>query len=262
MFRKIALILCLVLLVLPHGALHADDSTDEARAIALAAAHPRLAAYLAEVPNWYALAYNPEAMRQIWRVQFYAANHAAIASADVHLDKGRVYWLEVDYSHASQATQRKGREAALNFAKNHPDVRELLGAASDRYEAWIEYEAWRGTWAIYMWYAGDVVQVVLRFNSPNPFDFAEPELVGITFPELLTVEAWVSARQAQAITLAAAASQTAAALREHAGWQAEATPEGTPSSAVWRVTFRHGERTIAQTWVDLAKGAILRAEIP
>ncbi len=261
MFRKIALIVCLLLLVLPLGALRAEDSPEE-RAIALAAAHPRLAAYLAEVPNWYAFAYNPEAMPQIWRVQFYTANHAALANADVHLAKGRVYWLEVDYSHASPATQRKGQEAALNFARNHPDVRELLGEASDRYEAWIEYEGWRDTWAIYLWYAGDVVQVVLRFNSTNPFDFAAPELVGITFPELLTVEAWIGARQAQAITLAAAASQIAESLREHEGWQAEATPEGTPSSTVWRVTFRHGERIIAQTWVDLANAAVLRAEIP
>lgn len=262
MFRKIALILCLVLLVLPHGALHAQDNTNEARAIALAAAHPRLAAYLAEVPNWYAFAYNPEATRQIWRVQFYAADRTAIANADVNLDKGRVYWLEVDYSHASQATRRKGRDAALNFAKNHPDVRELLGADADKYGEWIEYEAWRATWSVYLWYAGDAVQVVLRFNSPNPLDFAEPQLIGITFPELLTVEAWIGARQAQAITLAAAASQIAESLREHAGWQAEATPEGAPSSTVWQVTFRHGERIIAQTWVDLVKAAILRAEIP
>jgi hypothetical protein len=257
-----SLISLLALLALPlSGRLMAQDS-EEARAIAIAAAHPRLAAYLAELPDWRAIAYAPEGTANVWRVLFQTAQGDSIAEADVLLVPERVLWLKTDYSHMSQATLRKGREAALRFALSHADVRAVLGEAINKYESFTNYEPWHSAWSVYLWHAGHTVQVLVRFNSANPLAFEAAELVGITFPEALSVTEWLSARQAQAITVAAAAGQVAARLREHSGWQAEAVPEGTPSGAVWRVTFKADDRVIAQAWVDLLRDDLIRAVLP
>ncbi|MDW8299543.1 MAG: hypothetical protein RML95_09410 [Anaerolineae bacterium] len=264
MSRKwlVCLISLVLLLVLPtDGQLTAQES-QEARAIALAAAHPRLASYLADLPNWSAVAYNPEGLPNVWRVLFQTAQGEKIAEVDVLLKPERVLWLKVDYSYMSQATQRKGQEAALKFALAHPDVRAILGELIDKYEAHAQYEWWHDAWAVYLWYGGQAVQAVVRFNSANPLEFGKAELIGITFPETPSVEAWLSGRRTQAITIAAQDGQVAARLREHSGWQAEALPESTASGAVWRVTFKQGESTIAQAWVDLTKSSLIRVTLP
>jgi hypothetical protein len=252
-----------VLLVLPlSGRLMAQDSSEEARAIAIAAAHPRLAAYLAELTDWRAIAYAPEQMPHVWRVLFQTAQGDSIAEADVLLAPERVLWLTIDYRYMSQATLRKGREAALRFALSHADVQAVLGEAIDKYQSHVDYEAWRGAWSVYLWYAGHTVQVVVRFNGASPLAFEAAELIGITFPEALSVTEWLSVRQARAITVAAAAGEVAVRLREHSGWRAEAVPEGTPSGAVWRVTFKSADSVIAQAWVDLLRGNLIRAVLP
>ncbi len=250
------------LLALPLGGRLAAQDSEEARAITLVATHPRLAAYLAELPNWSAVAYSLEGMPNVWRVLLQTAQGASIAEADVLLMPERILWLEVDYRHMSQATRLKGAEAALNFALAQADLQAILGAEVDKYESYTEYEAWRGTWSVYLWYGGQTVRAVIRFNSLNPLAFAEPELIGITFPEALSPSAWLSARRAKAIRLASADGQVAARLRENSGWLAETAPEGTPNSAVWRVTFRQGERVIAQAWVDLTHRRLIRAVLP
>ncbi|PJF30297.1 MAG: hypothetical protein CUN51_08290 [Candidatus Thermofonsia Clade 1 bacterium] len=258
----VRLIVLIVLLALPlHGQLAAQDS-EEARAIALAAKHPRLATYLSELPNWSAVAYSPGEVPNVWRVLFRTAQGDMIAEADVLLVPERVLWLEVDYSYMSPATHLKGEEAALNFAVAQTEVQAILGTQVDKYESYTEYDSWRGTWSVYLWHGGRTVRVVVRFTDPDPLAFRQPELVGVTFPEALSVSAWLSGRQARAITLATRDRQVAARLRENSGWQAEATPEGTPNSAVWRVTFRQAERIIAQAWVDLVNNSLIRAMLP
>lgn len=264
MLRKwlICLIVLIGLLALPPAGQLTAQTSEEARAITIAATHPRLAAYLAELPNWSAVAYNPEELLHVWRVLFRTAQGDSIAEADVLLAPERVLWLEVDYRYMSQATRLRGTEAALNFALAQPDVQAILGAQFDKHESYTEYEPWRGTWSVYLWYGSQTVRVIVRFTSPNPLAFTQAEIVGVTFPEALSVSAWLSARQARAITLATRDRQVAARLRENSGWQAEAIPEGTPSSAVWRVTFKQAERIIAQAWVDLANHSLIRATLP
>lgn len=222
----VAMLFALVLLVAPITNLKANDPGTQEQAIALVAADPRVAPYLEDIQGWHAAAYYTESYFGIWRVQFWNGDGETLVKGDVNVALGKVFWLEIAYILTEKQSQ-DGQRRILDFVSTHPEVRALFGAEFDQFEAYVYWADWIKMWAVTFYRGNEAVQVVVRSPQFSPLHFDNLELVGITFPNLLSVEEWHKSQMDKAISLAFANPQIAARLRDNSGWvsQAEATDQ-------------------------------------
>ncbi len=244
---------CLCLCLGPSMTRAQGGDSPEKTAIDLAAKHPALAGVLAARPNWRAMAYDTESRFKIWRVQFWDENWREIGWADVSLERGKVYKVEISNGPEPDDATRKAAEAVLiPFLRAQTELVQLMGG--EMWESYTEYSADEGLWRVTFYKAADAVQGVVRFKDAVPFSFRQPELVEIGFPWLAPFGAWFAAQQQKAISMAFVDSRIAEAVRGVDGWKAESTPvEGNQ----WLVVFKVGEKPLIQAVIDITTGKVI-----
>lgn len=226
-------------------------------AIALAAAHPAFVNILGAREGWTAGAFDSGNSHGIWRVQFWAADGEDIGYADVSVTKGRVFSWESTVG-VTDAQKDAVRETLVTFVAKDPTVRELVGNPTN-YDMWLDYNGWINTWFVYIGAGGaESLYVGVYNNSPDPMDMRKLTMGPIYFPEIPKYKEWEDAQKAQAVSLAFAKPEVAAALRGHDGWQTETERTG---DSVWRVTFKSTERVVAVATVDLSTGQVVELTI-
>lgn len=225
----------------------------EKAAIDLAAKHPAIAPVLAARPEWRAMAYDTESVFKVWRVQFWDKDWRGIGWADVSVERGKVYKIELSEGPEPDDATRKAAETVLiPFLRAQTELVQLMGG--ETWESYTEYNAYERLWRVTFYKAADAVQGAVRFNDAAPFSFREPELVEISFPWLAPFGAWFVAQQQKAISIAFVDSRVAEAVRGVDGWKAESLPaEGSQ----WVVVFKVGDRTLIQALIDLTTGKVI-----
>jgi hypothetical protein len=217
------------------------------QAITLAAESPMFQNVLAAREGWTAAAFDSGNSYGIWRVQFWDADGEDLGYADVRLTNRRIYSWESNVG-ATESQKQDVREALLNFLAGEPDVQEMVGDVRE-YDIWIDYNGWINTWFVFINKGGlDSLYVGIQNNSDDPLDMDALTLYGIYFPEMPTYTEWEGAQKSQAVALAFANAEIAAAVREHDGWVTETTRAG---DATWIVTFKVGDAVLATATVDL-----------
>jgi hypothetical protein len=226
-------------------------------AIALAAAHPAFVNVLGGRAGWTAGAFDSGNSSGIWRVQFWAADGEEIGYADVSVTKGRVFSWESTIG-VTDEQKAEVRDKLMNFIAKDPTVRELVGNPTN-YEIWLDYNGWIDMWFVYIGKGGvESLYVGVNNNSPDPLDMRKLTMGPIYFPEIPKYKEWEDAQKAQAVSLAFAKPEVAAALRGHDGWQTETERTG---DTTWRVTFKSTERVVAVATVDLGTGQVVELTI-
>ena len=216
--------------------------------IALAAASPMFKNVLAARPGWTAAAYDSGNSYGIWRVQFWDTEGEDIGWADVSLTKGRLYAWESNVG-ATDEQKTAVRDTLLDFLAQQADVRELVGDPHD-YDTWLDYNGWINTWFVFIGKGGlDSIYVGILNNSDDPLNLAHLTLGSIYFPEVKSYTDWEAGQKSQAVALAFANADIAAALRDHDGWVTDTARAG---DTAWTVTFKVSDQVLASATVDIA----------
>lgn len=226
-------------------------------AVALAADHPALKPLLAAHEGWTADAYKTATQYGLWRVQFYFPGGEELGWADVSPARERVYAWEASYE-LGAALQRRAERTLYPFVLRDPQVRTLLGGEQPQ-GRWLWYDSWREGWFVHLEHGAGSLDVSVRSRRPGSLRLDDLFVEKIYFPNVLSLADFRRAQGDQAVALAVASPEVAAALRDRAGWTSTRTPL---RGARWEVAFAQGGDRIARAVVDLGTGRTLRVSVP
>ncbi|MBC7872217.1 MAG: hypothetical protein H7Y09_15340 [Chitinophagaceae bacterium] len=234
----------------------AQDTYTSQDAIQVAAAHEAFADGLATHPGWTAAAYNTGNVYGIWHVQFWDENGEDMGWADVSPARERVYLYETHYGATTEQTS--AAEAPIReFLSRNDEIQDLLGEITEDDYLYVEYDGYNRWWGVYIDRSIDSIYAVVQFEGKSPSALDDASLLFIGFNEVLSYEEWQTASQAEAIALAFAQPEIAAATRLHPDWTATAELVDPETGAIWIVNFATGDQPLAQATVDLPNETII-----
>lgn len=234
------------------AAVGAQQSFTEQDAVDLAAGHPAFAEGLDANPGWTAAAYDTENDYGIWHVQFWDGSGEDLGWADVSPARERVYTWETHFG--ATDTQRSAAETILiDFVAGLPEVNDLIDDPA-QYNMYVDYNGWAQAWGVYLDRGEDSLYILVRFAGIVPSSLDNPQLVSISFPEIMSYEDWRESKQALAIATAFQNPDISAALQDVDNWTTSAEKQ---DENVWMVTFMGNDSTLAQVTVDLTTETIV-----
>jgi hypothetical protein len=250
----LAIFLGSALVLIPTRAAPPATSED---AISVAASHPTFVTALKAHPGWKAAAYYTGNLFEVWRVQFWDKHGAAIGFADVNVATKRVYWAEAHYK-LSAELKKLADEPLHKFVRENPDVQAVIGKPEDYDYTDYDYDSGGNFWVVMFMKKGNVVAVVVQFQSDSPLSFEHPVLKGFYFPNVLPYADWEKAQKADAEAIAFSQPEIAAAVRGQSGWTASAARTG---DTTWTVTFMRGDQKLGSAVVDTQARKVLNFKV-
>lgn len=247
--RRVWSIVLLLALALPFAVAAAQEDVERA-VLAIVLRSEPLGRYLQALEGWTAQAYDPHTRYGVWRVEFRDSSGESMGYAEVSPKLERVLYYDMLF-HVTDAQRQMGADAVREFLRGQPDL-QALGMDARDLEMWIDYDPWSAQWGAWIEDGYDTVYAAVRFGSGLPWELSDPQLVSISFPNVLSYDDWMGDLRNQAIALAFADPAIAAVLRDVPAWEAVAWPED--DGAAWVVEFRAGEVVLASARVDVSAG--------
>ncbi len=226
------------------------QTTDDA--INLAASHSSFAKGLADRPGWTAVAYDTQNYYGIWRVQFYDAENNALGWSDINLEQQKVYAWETNFD-IIEGQYAEAEEALLNFARQDPQVIEMIGNIDESNGVYIGFDAWREVWIMSIDRWPNSVELNIRSRNGTSRSLENLYLDKVLAQEIMSYEDWQNASSSQAIDIAFSAPEIAAAVRGK-DWTTYAE---RLESNTWKIHFMSGEEQIAEADVNVDEGSLL-----
>jgi len=234
----------------------AQDTYTAQDAIDVAAAHEAFADVLVDRPGWSARAFDTFNVYGIWHVQFWEENGEDMGWADVSPARERVYLYETHYEATTEQVNAV-QEPIREFLSSNDEIQDLLGELNEEDYLYIEYDGDNRWWGVYIDRSVDSIYAVVQFEDKNPSALDNPSLLFIGFNDVLSYEDWEAGSKAQAIAIAFAQPEIAAATRLHPDWTATAELVDPETGAIWIVNFMIGDQPLAQATVDLPNETII-----
>ena len=241
------LLVALAAAALAVVALAQGYEADLRRAIDVAARHPVFASGLLQHPGWTASGYDAQDRYGVWRVDFATAGGEPIGWAQVQLEAERVLGWEADFGLEGEA-YAAAEAALLEVLRADAEFVAFAGDVDERDWVWVGYDAWRDAWIVHLERGPASLIVALRADPPGSRSLEGLRIVQIHVPAVVAVEDWRSRRGSDAVALAFADADVAAAVRGLEGWRTEVEEL---DRNLWRVRFVGGGVVVAEVDVDL-----------
>lgn len=204
------------------------------QAIAIAAAHPPIAAALTHFPDWSATADEDDPDENTWYVTFYEDQQQEewLGDAQVDLDEETVleYDIPIFLSREEESRQKAEVEAVVLA---DAQMQALLGNPDD-WESYADYDPYEAVWSVTFEHGLDAWEAVLQKDEngrwtidhiQDPYAFSEEEKQHLD--------------RDKAIELAGESDGLWQALEDVDDWQALASPL---QDSRWNVSFVAGDK--------------------